>query len=98
MVKCKHCGHTLPEGSKFCNQCGTKVVTENSTIECPNCNSTIPAGSIFCPECGQKIAAQKEVPVKEISFDKETPEEEQQAPVTPKPSKAEAAVLPAAVS
>ena len=61
-IICKHCGHELAAGSKFCNQCGTKVVADD-TMLCPNCNSTIPAQSVFCPECGERLGAPKAAPV-----------------------------------
>lgn len=100
MIKCKHCGHPLPEGSKFCNQCGAKVTVDNGTMECPNCNSVIPAGSVFCPECGEKIAAAAAAAVaaNEINFEKEQPTEEKPAKAAPAREAKKAAVKPSQVS
>ena len=55
MVSCKNCGCELPEGAKFCRECGSEVIVEEYTGEtmfCPNCGSKIPKGIKFCPECG----------------------------------------------
>ncbi len=52
-VKCPNCGNMVPAGSKFCNVCGQKLVTES---KCPNCGVDVPPGSKFCPNCGQKLA------------------------------------------
>jgi hypothetical protein len=42
----------MPEGSLFCNKCGTRIITE---IECPACHEMIPATSVFCPKCGKLV-------------------------------------------
>lgn len=52
-VKCPNCGADVPAGSKFCNNCGQKLVTES---KCPNCGADVPPGSKFCNNCGQKLA------------------------------------------
>lgn len=51
-MKCPKCGNNVPDGSAFCNQCGTPL---NSDIQCPSCNSSIPANSVFCPVCGKMV-------------------------------------------
>ena len=53
MVKCK-CGKEVPEGTKFCPDCGAKIVTPGMT-SCPKCSAEIKEGAKFCPECGQKM-------------------------------------------
>ncbi|MCR4615186.1 MAG: SPFH domain-containing protein [Clostridiales bacterium] len=52
-VKCQKCGADLPEGSKFCLQCGEKYTpsTAGETVVCPSCGKTVPQGK-FCLECG----------------------------------------------
>ena len=55
MVSCKNCGCELPEGAKFCRECGSEVIVEEymgETMFCPNCGSKIPKSIKFCPECG----------------------------------------------
>ena len=56
---CRECGSTLPEGGKFCHECGTKVEIENvPAYRCKKCN-----GKVFnlpekpakvCEFCGSK--------------------------------------------
>ena len=53
---CAGCGATLPQGAKFCLECGEKVVPaipENMVV-CPQCGHTVPKGK-FCLECGYRF-------------------------------------------
>lgn len=59
-MKCTACGNTIPEGAKFCENCGNKVETPEQKIRfCPRCGARIIEGTSFCGECGEKIAANK---------------------------------------
>jgi membrane protease subunit (stomatin/prohibitin family) len=49
---CDACGHKNPTGSKFCQNCGSKIVTN---IECTSCNKTLPLNAKFCHHCGTKV-------------------------------------------
>ncbi len=49
---CRKCNSQVPEGSKFCLNCGEKVATSQF---CTNCGKTIPQNGKFCPDCGKKI-------------------------------------------
>lgn len=51
-MKCPKCGNYIPDGSAFCNQCGSPL---NNEIMCPSCNNSIPANSVFCPKCGKEV-------------------------------------------
>ena len=51
-MKCPKCGNEAPQGSTFCNQCGTRL---NATMQCPSCGNMIPANSVFCPKCGKMV-------------------------------------------
>ncbi|MEM0492453.1 MAG: SPFH domain-containing protein [Candidatus Thermoplasmatota archaeon] len=53
-IKCGKCGAEVPEGTKFCNECGAKIVKPGMT-SCPKCNTEIPEGSKFCSGCGNKM-------------------------------------------
>lgn len=52
-VKCQKCGNELPEGAKFCLECGSKIEPpiKEGMLKCPKCESIVPAGK-FCLECG----------------------------------------------
>ncbi len=60
-VTCPKCQANVPQGSKFCPNCGTTIVlappssASSSTSSCPNCGKPVAAGAKFCPECGQKL-------------------------------------------
>lgn len=49
-IVCPSCKKNLPAGTKFCPECGTKMVTQ-----CPNCSKKVTPGVKFCPECGHKL-------------------------------------------
>ena len=51
-MKCPKCGNEAPQGSAFCNQCGTRLGGE---LACPSCGRMIPANSVFCPKCGKMV-------------------------------------------
>ena len=59
MVACKNCGCELPEGAKFCRECGAEVIVEEvtGTQFCTNCGFKIPKGINFCPECGNPTSS-----------------------------------------
>ncbi len=52
-IKCPNCGTENPVGSKFCNNCGTKM---SGTIKCPTCGTENPAGAKFCSNDGTKLS------------------------------------------
>jgi class 3 adenylate cyclase/tetratricopeptide (TPR) repeat protein len=62
-MKCSNCGFENPDGFKFCNGCGQKLV-----LICPSCRTANPPGSKFCGECGHNLTPTA-VPPKELSFD-----------------------------
>lgn len=56
-ITCPSCNAEMPEGSKFCLECGSKVeiLAENEMI-CPACGKKTPKGK-FCMECGSPLVA-----------------------------------------
>ena len=56
--RCPSCGTKLPEGSMFCNICGTKLAKapESSAGQnqrlCPKCGAVLNPDDIFCASCG----------------------------------------------
>ena len=51
-MRCPECQHENPDGSRFCNHCGTKL-----DVTCAACDHINPPGSRFCNACGQNLAA-----------------------------------------
>lgn len=59
---CPNCGHAVPEGNKFCINCGAALEAAPAPAAeapaeqvCPNCGKSIPAGNKFCTGCGTKL-------------------------------------------
>ena len=63
-MRCEKCGNVVPDGSAFCNHCGTPMTSSTS---CPWCGEAIPANSVFCPKCGKLVRNDMEEPVAEPS-------------------------------
>jgi class 3 adenylate cyclase/predicted ATPase len=51
-MQCQNCKADIPEGSKFCLECGTALLGC-----CPSCGNANPASAKFCLECGHRLAA-----------------------------------------
>lgn len=49
-AKCPSCGSDNPEGTKFCQECGTKL----GAAHCISCGASLAPGSRFCGECGAR--------------------------------------------
>jgi membrane protease subunit (stomatin/prohibitin family) len=49
-VTCPHCMAQVPEGSKFCGNCGKPVAPPKD--KCIKCGHELDKGVKFCPECG----------------------------------------------
>ena len=56
-ITCPNCNSEVPENSKFCLECGTKIeiLNENEVI-CPVCGKKTGKGK-FCMECGASLVA-----------------------------------------
>jgi len=50
-MKCKNCGHENRQGVKFCDKCGSNLISG----VCPDCGHKNRAGAQFCEECGGEI-------------------------------------------
>jgi class 3 adenylate cyclase/tetratricopeptide (TPR) repeat protein len=51
-MKCPACAHDNPAETKFCGECGARLVAR-----CPGCSAANPPGNKFCGECGAPLAA-----------------------------------------
>lgn len=57
---CPNCGAYNPEGTNFCQECGTRLaqpVQQAPTAKrfCPNCGTEVAVGQRFCSGCGTKM-------------------------------------------
>ena len=66
MQKCTKCGSQLPDGVKFCKNCGDdlskqRAVVPNELSEnvCQECGAVISGKAKFCKNCGADIRKQK---------------------------------------
>ncbi len=50
---CGNCGSMIQEGSKFCPDCGNKLII--GSIECSKCGEINEYGSNFCVNCGNNL-------------------------------------------
>ena len=55
-MECIKCKNIINDNSKFCNNCGTPVITD---IECPGCNTQNPVDSKFCRNCGKDLKSRE---------------------------------------
>ena len=66
MAFCQKCGNELPNGAKFCANCGTPAGASGSENvrkqefvgtmkKCPNCGQILQAFQAKCPSCGHEI-------------------------------------------
>ena len=72
MAFCTECGARLPDGAKFCANCGAAVAVSHATneniydrpiqtsqekvLKCPSCHSPISRVDAVCPYCGAPIS------------------------------------------
>ena len=52
-MRCSRCRHDNPAQSRFCSECGARLVSA-----CPGCGAELAAGAKFCGQCGQPAVAQ----------------------------------------
>jgi membrane protease subunit (stomatin/prohibitin family) len=52
---CSKCGTMVPQGTRFCPQCGNAVGAPPSGPPCPKCGTVAPMGTKFCPNCGASM-------------------------------------------
>lgn len=62
-VICNNCGKELPDGTKFCGNCGSKITAPSAAPAaeapakrfCPSCGKELSATAKFCNGCGTKL-------------------------------------------
>ncbi|MGH7964362.1 MAG: AAA family ATPase, partial [Candidatus Binatia bacterium] len=55
-MRCPSCEFDNPDGAKFCEECGSKLVRV-----CPSCGREVRPGAKFCAECGAPLMQQSKV-------------------------------------
>jgi class 3 adenylate cyclase len=74
-MKCPECQFENPEGTKFCNECASRL-----EIHCPECGEANPPGSKFCNECRHQLNLPAKPIPKELSFDEKLANIQQNLP------------------
>lgn len=80
MAYCMNCGQQIPEGARFCSNCGTatgevknettyrKTTYDGELHKCPNCGELLNSFVIKCPSCGYELRSVKtNSPVSELA-------------------------------
>ncbi|SJZ83490.1 zinc ribbon domain-containing protein [Selenihalanaerobacter shriftii] len=67
-IKCKNCNKYVPKDTKYCGDCGNKIIKQNEK-ECIHCQQIISKESKFCPKCGQKLIIECSNCGKELTSD-----------------------------
>ena len=73
ITKCVNCGGDIPNGAKFCPDCGAEAIRVEpqedgeETVRpekryCSECGAVIIPGSRFCTSCGRKIEEEEKKP------------------------------------
>jgi class 3 adenylate cyclase len=57
-MRCVSCGFENPEGTKFCEECGTKF-----RQVCPSCGHEVRPAAKFCGECGVSLVPSSQLSV-----------------------------------
>ena len=64
-LNCPNCGGSIPDTSRSCDFCGSRVVLSDDKtkfvlagIICPTCNCENKQGSRFCSSCGERLSMQ----------------------------------------
>ena len=53
-INCPECNYANTPGSKFCNNCGSKLPLSTHII-CPNCTTPNTRDRVFCDHCGSRL-------------------------------------------
>ena len=54
LCTCSCCGHENPDGTKYCERCGAKLLEWEKLI-CLHCGAELLPNALFCGQCGCKV-------------------------------------------
>lgn len=57
-MRCQKCGSLVNDRAKFCQECGSEIVTETKELEgnvCCQCGNILKKNALFCNKCGHKL-------------------------------------------
>jgi len=54
MIQCPHCGTKNRDGSKYCSDCGARLVPQAGLV-CPMCGTPNSVENVFCSKCGARL-------------------------------------------
>jgi len=54
MKYCPKCGTANRDGSRFCNECGEELGTQDQ-VECPRCGTPNSVQNVLCSQCGARL-------------------------------------------
>lgn len=65
-MKCTNCGKENPEGTKFCGECGSRIIVPAAPqapaagetpkpVFCAKCGASLAPEQKFCPKCGARV-------------------------------------------
>ena len=61
-MRCPHCEGDIPDGFRFCGQCGQPLAAR-----CPECEFENPPGMRFCGQCGKPLTRAGEPPASHVA-------------------------------
>src|SRR5437868_2685668 len=78
-LSCTFCAHRNPEGSKFCNACGSPL----NLAPCPRCEAINNLANLECSQCGALLSPSAAIDAAaDGSTSAEAPQSAAQAPVS----------------
>ncbi|HDN81022.1 MAG TPA: zinc ribbon domain-containing protein [Chloroflexi bacterium] len=78
MIYCPICGTANRDGSKFCNECGARLVPQEGVHEkghtkCPMCGALNPESNEVCSQCGARLKPLVSIPPEELPLEGPAP-------------------------